>query len=255
MGNITVSGYRKCTWWWRTLTGSRLKCLSFSSTTLPSHNELSGAPLGNIVSTLSWAGIFSLTFPVAISLLSCKILQASPTCLLWMCLLHAAFPVLCYAVLLCCEWASHGLSTVVLQASHSLVHLLQWTAKMLLCSICAMAWKMLGGQEPIESQRAPKEVFLETVDKPYGYEIMSSLNPQCHTQWNVVWSSPTHCAWLDLPLSTYIWNFTKSLQPSQDPPALQVKCSKNCSAFNISRIYFPYNEVLIPVASDSKDWG
>lgn len=125
-------------------TNSNSECISFLRSTIPSSMESSGAPLRNTVSTLSWAGIFSLRSIVAVFPASCKIVQDPLT---WKMSFHTFSPVACYDSFPCCEWVSHVLSACVLQAYHSLVHLLQRIANTLSCSICAMTWKLLGGTE------------------------------------------------------------------------------------------------------------
>lgn len=128
-----------------------------------------------------------------------------------------------------------------------LVHLLQWAANTLSCSIWAMAWKMLGGTETNPNREPNWEHLNEVSHKPVHEQYECKMIPSLtlnSIHWNAVWKSLSHWTSPDLSLSTYLWNFTKYLHSSEDSAAFQAKSSETSSVLHVSRIYFPHNWVL-----------
>lgn len=190
-----------------------------------------GAPLGNIVSTLLLNRHFQSDITRAISPTSYKIVQESLSCFLRSTLPSYLFPCSMLWPLLCHDWVIHVLQAIIAWYIYSSeqqtyrVRYVQWHEK---------CWKAV---KPIQSQIKNTQWPLSwAFRQQYKYKIISFLNPQWHMQWDAVWNRPSHCTWPNLSLSSYSWNFTKSLKPSQDSAALQVKSNKYCFVLYLGKI-------------------
>lgn len=100
--------------------------------------------------------------------------------------------------------------------------------------------------------RTPNELFLKPLHEQYEHKINPSLTLNS-IHWSAVWKTLPHWIWADLSLSTYL-EFYQISTAFTRLSCLEVESSKHSSVLHICRIYFPYNQVLAPGASDSQDW-
>lgn len=136
---------------------------------------------------------------------------------------------------------------------YSLVHLPQWTANILSCSICAMAWKMLESTET--NPEAHWEHLMRYLLSLWMRNINIRLFPflslsAIYIQWKwfrifhlTTWPTSHYQLISGMSLNLYNLHRTQLLCKSK---------AANTVLYFISRIYSPYNWVLVPVSLDSE---